>query len=82
LAHLLRLDVANDTLSELSSRGSILKGIRQVSSRDDKSATADTIKKVTVNLGTTSLDVSEGDQLERVAESKSNLRCCQRLEDA
>lgn len=44
-----------------------------MSSRDNESAIADTIKKIAVDLGTTSVDVSEWDPLERVAESKSNL---------
>lgn len=79
-AHPLRSDIANNTLGKLSSRCSILEGIGQVGSRDNESTIADAIEKVTVDLGTTSVDVSERDSLERVTESESDLECYQQLE--
>jgi hypothetical protein len=71
--NLSRLDVANDTLGELSGRSSILDGVRQVSSRDDKSTIADGVQDIAVHLGTTRVNISEGASLERVAKGKSSL---------
>lgn len=67
------LDVADDTLSELGGRSSVLDGVGQVSSRDDKSTVADGIQNIAVDLGTARVNVSERASLERVTESKSNL---------
>jgi hypothetical protein len=68
-----RLDVANDTLRKLCGRGSILNGVGQMSSRDNKSTIADGIQDIAVHLGTTGVDISEGASLKRVAKSKSSL---------
>jgi hypothetical protein len=71
--NLVHLNVANDTLGELSGRGSIRKGVRQVRSRNDKSTIADGIQQVTVHLGTARIDVSERDSLEGVTEGEGSL---------
>jgi hypothetical protein len=70
---LLHSDVANDTLGELGGRCSILDGVRQVRSRNDKGTIAYSIQQIAVNLGTARVNVSEGTSLERVTEGDSSL---------
>jgi hypothetical protein len=70
---LLRLDVADDTLGELGGRGSILDGVGQVRSRNDKGTVAHGIQQIAVYLGTARVNVSERASLEGVAKSDSSL---------
>jgi hypothetical protein len=71
--NLLHSDVTNDTLGELSGRGSIRKGVRQVRSRNDESTIADSIQQVAIHLSTARIDVSERDSLEGVTEGEGSL---------
>jgi hypothetical protein len=61
--NILRLDIADDTLGELSGRGGILDGVGQVRSRNDKGTVAYGIQQIAVNLGTARVNVPEGTSL-------------------
>jgi hypothetical protein len=62
-----------DDIYRRYNKDTILDGVRQVRSRNDKGTIAYSIQQIAVNLGTARVNVSEGTSLERVTEGDSSL---------
>lgn len=64
---------SDDALCELGGRGDISAGVRQVSSRDDELARANSVASGTVDFGVAGINVLESTLLKRVTEGEGNL---------